>query len=440
MGGSLGWRAAFLLEAAAMLPFVVFCLRAPPISLRGGGNGAGASVSHPHRDDDGSGEGAARPAGLLARLRGPVAAVGQDLRLLASHPIYLWNVGGMTVYTAVLGTFAFYGPKAGREMFDIQPERADLTFGAITVLTGERARAQPAGWLPGSARTHQPASPHCRPAPHLRALPLMPHAACARRAGTLGTLAGGTLLDAVGSSMRNALLLCTLGITLGGALSVAAFWAAGSFPLFSFVFALAQMAMFTSSVGGGGWRQPARTPVLPSPACLPAGLPGPATGLFIPSRVRTLPSSTQPHVPGTAPHPACPPRCPAATAGAQQRGEHVVRAHRAAPLCHVDVGGGNTRAGGCAQPAAAGRTARPASQLEAEVRLGRPCGAWAGPLHSWPRAVHYGWLLLAECMPFLLPLTPGCVNVRPCLATPTPCPAACLWQAACCCLVPVLIW
>ncbi|EFN51305.1 hypothetical protein CHLNCDRAFT_8328, partial [Chlorella variabilis] len=200
VGGSLGWRAAFLLEAAAMLPFVVFCLRAPPISLRGGGNGAGASVSHPHRDDDGSGEGAARPAGLLARLRGPVAAVGQDLRLLASHPIYLWNVGGMTVYTAVLGTFAFYGPKAGREMFDIQPERADLTFGAITVLTG-----------------------------------------------TLGTLAGGTLLDAVGSSMRNALLLCTLGITLGGALSVAAFWAAGSFPLFSFVFALAQMAMFTSS-------------------------------------------------------------------------------------------------------------------------------------------------------------------------------------------------
>ncbi len=40
------------------------------------------------------------------------------------------------MYTAVLGTFAFYGPKAGRDVFDIAPERADLTFGAITALTG----------------------------------------------------------------------------------------------------------------------------------------------------------------------------------------------------------------------------------------------------------------------------------------------------------------
>lgn len=51
----------------------------------------------------------------------------------------------MTFYTAVLGTFAFYGPKAGREVFNIQPERADLTFGAITVLTGGHCCA-----LPGS--------------------------------------------------------------------------------------------------------------------------------------------------------------------------------------------------------------------------------------------------------------------------------------------------
>jgi hypothetical protein len=62
-----------------------------------------------------------------------------DARVLAAHPVYLWAVAGMTVYTAVLGTFAFYGPKAGREVFAIAPERADLTFGAITVLTGENA-------------------------------------------------------------------------------------------------------------------------------------------------------------------------------------------------------------------------------------------------------------------------------------------------------------
>ena len=35
MSGPLGWRAAFLLEAAAMVPFVLFCALAPPINLKG---------------------------------------------------------------------------------------------------------------------------------------------------------------------------------------------------------------------------------------------------------------------------------------------------------------------------------------------------------------------------------------------------------------------
>lgn len=67
-------------------------------------------------------------------------------------------------------------------------------------------------------------------------------------AGTMGTLAGGWLLDKMGSSMRNALLLCTGGITLGSCLAVVAFWAAGSFWIFAIVFAAAQLAMFGSQV------------------------------------------------------------------------------------------------------------------------------------------------------------------------------------------------
>lgn len=100
-------------------------------------------------------------------------------------------------------------------------------------------------------------------------------------AGTLGTLAGGSLLDAIGSSMRNALLLCTAGIGLGACLAVAAFWAAGSFALFALVFAAAQLAMFASAVRcsreaqglgrmlGRGWQEhsPARhaASLLPCP-------------------------------------------------------------------------------------------------------------------------------------------------------------------------------
>ncbi|KAL4448931.1 hypothetical protein ABPG77_007648 [Micractinium sp. CCAP 211/92] len=193
VGAALGWRAAFLLEAAAMLPFVAFCLRAPPISLRGDGGTGDASAS--------SGAGGRPP--LAARLRGSLRAVGADTGVLLRHPVYLWAVGGMTFYTAVLGGFAFYGPKAGRDVFNVAPERADLTFGAITVLTG-----------------------------------------------VLGTLAGGALLDAVGASMRNALLLCAAGIAAGSLLAIAAFWAAGSFAAFSLSFAAAELAMFVSQAPG----------------------------------------------------------------------------------------------------------------------------------------------------------------------------------------------
>ncbi|PSC73072.1 putative sphingolipid transporter spinster-like protein 2 [Micractinium conductrix] len=197
VGGALGWRAAFLLEAAAMLPFVAFCLRAPPISLCGVGaiSGGGGGASAAPRPGAGAGP---RPP-LAARLRAGAAAAAADLRVLLRHAVYVWTVGGMTAYTAVLGAFAFYGPRAGQEVFGISPERADLTFGAITVVTG-----------------------------------------------TLGTLAGGLLLDRVGASMRNALLLCAGGIAVGSALAIVAFAASTTFTLFALTFAAAELAMFGS--------------------------------------------------------------------------------------------------------------------------------------------------------------------------------------------------
>lgn len=65
--------------------------------------------------------------------------------------------------------------------------------------------------------------------------------------GTLGTLGGGRLLDAIGSSMRNALLLCCIGITSGACLAAASFWAS-SFEGFAALFALAELLMFGSQV------------------------------------------------------------------------------------------------------------------------------------------------------------------------------------------------
>ena len=168
-----------------MLPFVVFCLRAPPIDIRGTHTKHASSHDHttrpkhaqheqagsedqcqPH-SEEGLLAGGGSHAGLAthrlgnhdsseqqprtidshshghseggrARFLAALAAVWADLTTLGRHNVYVLAVGGMTCYTAVLGTFAFYGPKAGRDVFEIEPEVADLAFGAITVLTGEQ--------------------------------------------------------------------------------------------------------------------------------------------------------------------------------------------------------------------------------------------------------------------------------------------------------------
>lgn len=65
-------------------------------------------------------------------------------------------------YAGVIGAYSYLGPKAGSQVFNIPGEKADLTFGAVTVLTG-----------------------------------------------IFGTLAGGFLLDKIGSGVKNALIICS---------------------------------------------------------------------------------------------------------------------------------------------------------------------------------------------------------------------------------------
>lgn len=70
--------------------------------------------------------------------------------------------------TGVLGSYAYWGPKAGAQVFSLNPEGADLKFGAVTVATG-----------------------------------------------VVGTILGGVALDRLGSSMRNALGICCVSNVLG---------------------------------------------------------------------------------------------------------------------------------------------------------------------------------------------------------------------------------
>lgn len=132
LAAALGWRAPFLLEALAMLPFIVLCHAVPPIYLRGTSVDPG-----PHDDGDGVGDSGERKRGGGAGVRrSRLQQARHDLRTLCTLPVYVLVVAGMTGMTSVLGTFAYYGPKAGRELFGISPQRADLSFGAVTVATG----------------------------------------------------------------------------------------------------------------------------------------------------------------------------------------------------------------------------------------------------------------------------------------------------------------
>ena len=57
--------------------------------------------------------------------------------MIQTNSCSLCNLMTISVLTTgVLGAYAYMGPKAGRDVFVLKPETADLTFGVITVLTG----------------------------------------------------------------------------------------------------------------------------------------------------------------------------------------------------------------------------------------------------------------------------------------------------------------
>ncbi|CAI7840967.1 unnamed protein product [Closterium sp. NIES-54] len=82
-----------------------------------------------------------------------------DSLSLARNDIFTINVLGYAAYTFVIGAYAYWAPKAMREIF--HEERADALFGGITVVTGMG-----------------------------------------------GTLFGGLMLDRMGATIPNALLVC----------------------------------------------------------------------------------------------------------------------------------------------------------------------------------------------------------------------------------------
>ncbi|KAL4856757.1 putative sphingolipid transporter spinster 2 [Chlorella vulgaris] len=183
VGTALGWRAAFAIEAAAMVPIAAAMLLAATVELRRSSKAAAPSPSGGH----GGGSGP----------RKALAALLADCKALAASPVCLATLLALSAYNGALGCYAFYGPKAARDIFQLAPQTADLLFGGITVLTG-----------------------------------------------VLGTLCGGLALDAMGPSVHNALLLCTGGVAAGCVLAALGFAYAQRMLHFGPLFAGSEFGMF----------------------------------------------------------------------------------------------------------------------------------------------------------------------------------------------------
>lgn len=220
VAAAAGWRAAFLLESAAMVPFVLFAALAQPLHLHGthdnaadgdSDKGCADGVDGLDADESGAEEppmqsaGAGRAGAVTAavvkgsgrRLRHILHEVLTDVVQITRHRVWVTMVVSYTLYTAVLGVFAFWGPQAGSAIFDLAGEAADVQFGAVTVLTG-----------------------------------------------IAGSLAGGILLDRLGSNLRNANLLCGSSVLIGWVVVTATFLASKRFGAFLAFFALGEFFLF----------------------------------------------------------------------------------------------------------------------------------------------------------------------------------------------------
>lgn len=184
------WRWTFVLEGAAMLPFIVFALTAQPLQLRGS-KPAGSAVSS---------SSASHTARRRRTLREVVAEFFGDVATVCRQRVWVSVCAAYTAYVAVLGVYAYWGPQAGKQLFfgsESRDSTPDLVFGGVTVVTG-----------------------------------------------VLGSVAGGVALDRMGSTLRNANLLCALSNGAGFVFVILAFTASRSFGAFMALFAAGQLLIF----------------------------------------------------------------------------------------------------------------------------------------------------------------------------------------------------
>ncbi|KAL3515436.1 hypothetical protein ACH5RR_022338 [Cinchona calisaya] len=179
VGNHLNWRYAFWIEALLMLPFVVLGFVIKPLQLKGfdpAGSRKAFAIETGASENQGE---------LVKRISestrskasnnlNQVTRFLRDMKVLLGNKVYVVNVLGYIAYNFVIGSYSYWGPKAGYGLYKMS--NPDIMFGGITVVSG-----------------------------------------------ILGTIAGGFLLDRMTNTISNAFKLLSAVTFIGAIFCFAAF-------------------------------------------------------------------------------------------------------------------------------------------------------------------------------------------------------------------------
>ncbi|KAL8136551.1 hypothetical protein V2J09_002552 [Rumex salicifolius] len=222
VGSHLKWRWAFWLEAVLMLPFSILGFVMKPLQLKGFAsagskkrvlppaetvvpdmqeipisNGGDHSADDKKKDESLAADSGSASFVLYQAGNGnQFSRFIKDMKVLLCDKVYVVNVLGYIAYTFVIGAYSYWGPKAGYYIYHMN--NADMMFGAITVVCG-----------------------------------------------ILGSVAGGVILDYMGSTISNAFKLLSVATFLGLIFCFSAF-CFKSMKLFLVFFAVGELLVFAT--------------------------------------------------------------------------------------------------------------------------------------------------------------------------------------------------